>query len=249
MPLDPALARQFAEEFDQYGNPRGSIWLVGPEEAGVETLADFERRLGAWEKLGKSPVVDAFEFHELIGERALFEGDRRKTQTTWRRLILLLLAAQGKEPSLDAVWQYQRARLGRNGSDEWWTELYPLPSHSEGHWVYDELAAHPGLQFMAERDTCKAYCRPFKVSRLKAALETGPRPRAVVFYGRGVRNEHADAWDDVAGTPVRADIGTGAWHAVKDGTLFVSAHHPSAKWGSAYWIGTGNRMAELLVAL
>src|SRR5262245_34655969 len=92
--LDPALILEFVERFDQYGSRDAPFWIIGPEEAGVATLADFEKRLLAWDAAGRPSIMDAADFHHDIGVLNLFHQTRVDVQKTWRPLIRVLLTAK-----------------------------------------------------------------------------------------------------------------------------------------------------------
>ena len=83
--IDRDLLQSFVATFYGYGTWNAPFWFVGMEEAGVETLADFERRLQAWIDERKPSLVDLKRFHERIGFGASL-SESAPLQPTWRPL-------------------------------------------------------------------------------------------------------------------------------------------------------------------
>lgn len=111
------------------------------EPGGDDTHASYE----AWEALGGHELIDCREHHlwkrDVLGEEDLkwtrWHDDTpgRRTQPTWRRLIQLLFGFKGREDAenLDAIYQYQKYRLGRTDPAEGETAVVELGAlHAPG---------------------------------------------------------------------------------------------------------------------
>lgn len=243
-----ALIADFIERFDQYGNQAAKWWLIGSEEAGVTDLNDFYTRLQVWDALGRPAVADVADFHNRLGITHLFQGTHVKVQSTWRRLIQLMIAARsGVQASDQDIHDYQRDCLARQNGQEWLTELHPLPAKNEKHWIYAPLASLPGLQFLQSRRSYLKHSGPKKIARLQSLIANTPRhdkPLVVICYG-----SHADAWQAIAGMPVHTPMRSGAHYArlEKSNTIVVVTQHPQARAAhKAYWTETGLELHSLL---
>ena len=245
--IDPRLALEFIDHFTHYGNDRAAFWFIGPEEAGVKSIADFSQRLTAWNSLKRSPAVDIADYHRLLRHDDFFKGQTPKTQPTWRRLIMLLLAAKGEEATLEQVRRYQRDRWGRSADETRSMELYTLPAADRSAWVYGHLADLPGLEFLATRSTCEARCTNLRVEKLRLELAGAiPAPKAVVFYG----TQQMTQWERIAGATIDQRMQSGARFGQSGATTFVVTMHPA--WrdragsnNNEFWRQTGKELGQL----
>lgn len=106
MQLDSKLLATFTTTFFGYGNLAADWWFVGMEEGGGHSDDEISARLAAWRELGATPTVDIVDFGRRAGideHLQWFEGDRPPLQSTWRQLIRMILGAQGRDTSADAV--------------------------------------------------------------------------------------------------------------------------------------------------
>ena len=141
---------------------------------------NIKYRLNAWKKLikdcndGFSKTLDLYQFHKEIGETDLFEGERPKTQATWRRLIRYIYTYEkGIKPDLEQVRDFQKNQLGRKKqpgieNSEIKTcilELLPLPSPRADNWFYKKpLSDLPELQ---SREKYKSEILQFRIKEIK----------------------------------------------------------------------------------
>ena len=229
--IDRDLLQAFVATFYGYGTWNAPFWFVGMEEAGVETLADFERRLQAWIDEGKPSLVDLKRFHERIGFGASL-SESAPLQPTWRPLIRAVQVATNKDTSVATLREYQANHLGRDDGETALIELLPLPSSDTNKWPYESIR----IEGFATR---KEYTKTLTPRRVAGLLDHIDRhkPRAVVFYGNPA------FWrEKVQLAPVAPHI----WSRRHDATLLIATRHPAARGGSsnAHWDSIGRLIGE-----
>jgi len=175
--LNEALTSAFIEGFYGYGDFGARYWFVGMEEGGGGSEDEVERRLNAWDRLGRRQVEDLAEFHAAICEKRWF--DRGVLQPTWRGLIRIVLAAKGLQPTIEDVRTYQREHLGRRGGETALLEIMPLPSPTIGAWHYTPMVTSDRLR---SRDEYDAAVRPMRLAHIQARINEC-RPAIVIVYG------------------------------------------------------------------
>jgi hypothetical protein len=126
---------EFIENFYGYGNYDGDYWFIGKEEGGGNTLNEIQERLSLWERRGKRELEDIADYHIALGDKRYFTHPFA-IQSTWNKLIRMVLAVQQEPQTTDMVRTYQREKLGRLDGDTCLLELLPLPSRSTGEWIY-----------------------------------------------------------------------------------------------------------------
>lgn|SRR5688572_10969903 len=227
MSLDDQLLEAYIEKFYGYGNYRGEWWLVGMEEGGGDTIDDIQTRLRLWDSRGQRELEDVEIFSDSP-EHARWFSRRPPLQPTWRKLIRLVLAAEGRPVETEAVRSYQGTQLGRSNGNTCILELLPLPSPSTSHWTY---GGHSALRHLRDRQAYSEHTTPLRVAHLrKRILEH--QPKAVIFYGRTYRSQ----WEQIAGSAFRPtevpdiDVAIGS-------TAFVLTPHPT-------YTGTTNALFE-----
>lgn len=188
-------------------------------------------RCQTWETLGGTELLDcaahhrAFDhmkYHTRSGRmRVPIDGYsmRPPTQTTWRRLITLLLAFKDQRADNDAVGHYQ--------CDEWGSR--------QGETCLAELSALAANSLSVERDRTAFRRERCKLLRTRL-LENGPR--FVVMYGLGAR----DSYEQIAGALF--DSNGYVW---ADDTLCALVEHPVAIPGkpAAWWANKGTEIRTL----
>lgn len=219
MAIDDALLTEFADTFLGYGNPAAPYWFVGMEEGGGDTAAEIALRLSVWERRGKRAFEDLAPYSRAVGVGQWF-GERPKLQSTWSKLVRLLLSAEGRGCSTEDVRSFQRDELGRPDGDTALTELLPLPSPSTSDWIYGE---HSGLGHLASREAYRAHYAERRADRIGRLIREH-RPPLVVFYGKS----YLPWWERVAGRAFRQDDGCGALRADAEGTTYLAMPHPVA---------------------
>jgi len=178
MLFDTQLVTDFIDTFYGYSTYDAPFWFVGMEEGGGKTPEANAARIASWQRRGRPELTDLYEYHEGIAVPRWFTN-HPPIQSTWGKLIRLLLAARGQQSiTPDDVRYYQRDHLGRSSGDTCLLELLPLPSPSTGQWMYGEHADLPQLR------TREAYKQYYGRPRALHIRQRGQeyKPVAVVFY-------------------------------------------------------------------
>ncbi len=235
--FDDRLLEEFTRGFYGYGDYSARYWFVGMEEGGGNTFDEIMRRLNAWATRGKRELEDVAEYHHAVGITYLFNR-RPKIQRTWNKLIRIVLSSQGLTPTTEQVREYQRDRLGRPGGETCLTELLPLPSRSTQSWFY---ASHSRLPYLANRETYRQTCLPWRMNHLRERIREH-HPPVVVFYGFDYRKY----WEEMAGIEFSFEE-PGILLGSNSGSLFVIVKHPVARgMTNAYFHQVGGIVAAWL---
>jgi hypothetical protein len=159
-------------------------------------------------------------------------------QATWKHLIRVLLSAEGRPTSNDAIREYQVSRLGREGGQDCILELLPLPSPGLNRWAFYPDTEIP---YLKTRELYGRHVAPLRVTHLRSRIAKH-RPRAVVFYGSG----YAHWWGEIAEADFRSS-GVDTVSIAQNGeTLYVIMHHPAARGRTgAYFEAVGRLIAGL----
>ncbi len=222
--LNDALLGDFADTFYGYGNYEAPYWFVGIEEGGGNDCNDIAIRLDVWQCRGRHEVEDLAAFHDKIKIDRFF-ADPVKSQTTWNKLIRILLSSKGVTTDLRAVKEYQSTKLGRSTGETCLIELLPLPSPSTAMWLLAQWTVLPQLK---TKKGYEKYYTPRRANHIKQRI-IEYKPRVVVFYG--VDPHLLTWWQHIAGTAfslLQVD-GVNVWIAQGESTLFVITMHPAAK--------------------
>lgn len=237
--LDDGLLEKFIHRFYGYGNYAAPFWFIGMEEGGGKTPDEVAKRIEAWEGRGMRELEDVVDYSRAIGNGDWFE-ERPRLQTTWSKLIRILLAAQKKDVSTEIIRAYQRSQWARDQGEPWETcvvELLPLPSPSSTDWLYSECSKLP---FLLNRETYRNHMLSGRITHLKGRIEKH-RPKVVVFYGRAYRPH----WENIAGA-FGVDPNSGVLVARNAATLFVSLPHPAARLGNHYFDNVGRQISSMI---
>jgi hypothetical protein len=242
--LDPEVTRSFISTFHGYGNLDAPTWFIGMEEAGGE-LDEIRLRLATWYRRGKKPVEDVADYHLALADvmphlGRNFRADRPVIQRTWRGLMVLALALQGRSYQREDLRSFQRNEWGRAGGGELLLELLPLPSPSTSHWYYGALE---NLSELSDRKRYKAELTPKRVETIRQLIRQH-EPKFVVFYG----TSYIEHWQDVAGTRFEdkrhlppARFG----YAEAGATRYLSIPHPTyTGLNTAYFAGLGGFLKD-----
>ena len=210
---------QAAQRWFGYGRWEAPYWFIGMEQGGNDDHSSYE----AWLRLGGTELIDCRAHHlhpEFPGLARWHTGDRPATQSTWRRLIQLLLAYNGRRTDLEAVRRYQR--------DEW--------GSLEGETAVVEVSAlhSPNLSGMVDRTAH----REQRISALHSRI-VEYQPDFAVMYGLGYR----DLYARIAGS-----MFDGSGFARSGKTLCVLVEHPTARPSkpAAWWVEKGHAMRTQL---
>ena len=230
----------FMNTFMGYGDFNADTWFIGMEEAGGDSLADVQARIGAWEERGGRVLEDCAEYHHAIGQGHLFTHPVRAAQRTWDWLMRAQLRSEGKAHDGSASKGMQCERWLRSGSKTCAIELLPLPSPSTKDWLSDDFSDDPILR---DRTSYSEAMLPKRVTALKNAIDEY-RPRNVVFYSKQYRAH----WQQIAGMDfVEID---GLLSAKAGGTSFFCTIHPIGRVSGGrgakieYWKNIGARLAS-----
>jgi len=218
--LDDNLLEAFMQQFYGYGSYAGRFWLVGMEEGGGATRREIAARLQTWQARGGRELEDLTEFSEAAVSHKWF-GDRPALQSTWSKLIRLLLAVQGMSPSTDQIRAYQGRSLGRLNSDHCLLELLPLPSPSIGEWLYGQFSS---LDYLANRQSYTGHVQGSRIVHLQRRMDEH-RPRAVIFYGL----KNFSAWQQIARTPLEATTESAIYTARQGGSVYMAIKGPTSR--------------------
>jgi len=173
-----------------------------------------------WTALGRGELLDIAAHHEdhdidWFGENAT------RPQPTWQKLIWLLLAFKGCEPSAEATLAYQKGHLGRSGDESALIEISSLPA-KHGVVIPREL-------FRKEREM------------LIAKRMRQHEPRFLVFYSPAPT--YQKSWVAIAGVSLTRDV-----PVVVGRTVCLMTYHPNGERSKAYWAEHGRRLRTLIGA-
>jgi len=207
--------------FYGYGGLGAKYWFIGLEEGAIADLAEFERRLDAWDSLGRPQLADIRQFHRQIGGRDWFSAPA-PLQSTWRPLIRTRYAAEGIPVDSAELKRYQAIELASAHGDMALLELRPLPARKKRDWIYGSL----DLPELRTRDEYEAIITTRRRTRI-IRLVDDCRPRAIVTYGDILPwREALDAHTSLNGK---------AWIARRGATTIACTHHPGGAWSNAHW--------------
>jgi len=217
--LDDRLLQDFIDGFYGYGNYLAPYWFIGMEEGGGNSIEEINNRLQTWKQRGHREVEDVADYHREFGISKYWES-RPPLEATWSKIIRILLAAKGIDPSTEDVRAYQRDHLGREGKETCLLELLPLPSPSTNHWLYAEGSHIPTL---ADRQSYRDWLIPIRIKGLKERIQKYVPPY-VIFYGK----TYLEHWQVITNIPLQRNEALDIYKAKTDGTIYVVTNHPVA---------------------
>jgi hypothetical protein len=201
------------------GNYSGKYWFIGMEEGGGNTLEQVTKRLNAWIDLGKTELVDIYQFHLKIDYPQYFQ-DPVKLQKTWMQQARIMLSSKGLPSTTDDVRAYQRDLIGRKTGDTCLLELLPLPSPNVSNWNYGLWS---GLPFLRDRQTYRENCVSWRAEHIKSRIKEY-KPKAVVFMGQ----VYSDYWHTISGSNLDFIEQGGFWATSSEATTYIISKHPAA---------------------
>jgi hypothetical protein len=232
-------ARELAQHCYGYGRWDAPYWFIGLEEGQAPSEKnDFTKRAEAFRELNKDGLCDCPTFHQRIGVDRWRKVNTRTgkvdLQSTWKYLMLLLMAFQGKHTDAE-----RRGSLKRDYQCNCWgTE-----SRETGETCVIELSGLPANNSSVSKqrpETMKEELdniRPTRVANIQEMLKHDPE--FVVMYGL-TQKQH---WRQIAGDEtlqhgVPKRIGS---------TTFLLARHPVAHYEKGqkkdeYWIDLGKTL-------
>lgn len=225
-PIAKELLSDFMEGFYGYGNLDSPYWFIGKEEGGGKEIEENYRRVKTWESFGKNPTVDMIDYHLKLG---FPEHSLNSLQSTWNKLIQILLEIEQKPGEKEDRRKYQRHQLGRLSGNNCELELMPLASRSTtGNWQWEEIM-NDYFQ-ISERDQYFSEVVPKRILGLKK-LVSKHNPKLVVCYSTD--KSYIEKWSEIVGSdgwnwvPVSRVMKYG-W-IKKDARLYVVTTHPTMK--------------------
>jgi hypothetical protein len=196
------MEQEMEQQFFGYGTWSARFWFIGPEQGKGRDESDSNvPRAAAWNALGMRDLCDCLEFHRTLGDLRCFEGPKPPLQSTWRPLILTLLAMKGDTSAVEDRRRYQMKNWGRSGGETCLIELSGTASR--------RLSSPEALRRH----------RRHRLSKIAQEL-TANSPEAVVMYGLG----ELEAWSEIAGNRLSPDI-----PVLIGRTVFVATPHPQTR--------------------
>jgi len=110
-----------------YGHWNADYWFIGPEE-GDAPISTIQQRQQRWAALGHLDLDDCRKFHETIEPK--WHLLPPPLQPTWRRLMILLMAATNRPTHEGFLREYQKTKWGMRDGETCVIELSGLPAHS-----------------------------------------------------------------------------------------------------------------------
>lgn len=220
-----------------YGRWDAPYWFIGPEE-GMDRAEndDLEYRLKAWTELEACDLCDCREFHSRIGLPELLKWHREAPppplQSTWRSLMLCLMAFRGVSPEevsgrkFQFLRDYQRTEWGMLNGETCVIELSGLAANSS-------TVPRNRQLFRKER-----------IAEIHERIRAHKRPEVIVMYGWGER----EAYERIADCSFLVSKTHGFPLAVtNDGSSRIAITvHPHARGvPNIYWTELGGRLREL----
>lgn len=234
--FDDSLLTCYMDSFWGYGNPNANYWFVGMEEGGGNSFEEVNRKIQLWNERGRLSIDDIYECH-MEGK---WFGENAKLQTTWNKLIRILLSAKGEIPDTEMVRQYQATSLGRKNSESCLIELLPLPSPSIDDWIYSEHSANPILE---NRKIYKEILSPKRCEKLQSLISQH-KPQNLILYGSG----YLDLWQKTVNTvltPHYIDKKKAYFGKLSQTSIAVCQHPVATGVSSNYFHEVGKILASL----
>ena len=237
--FDHTLLTDYIKGFWGYGTFSTDYWFVGMEEGGGDNFNEVKQRLLQWDKRGRKPLEDLYEYHRDIKVHKWFQMNA-PLQPTWNRLIRVLLVTKSEFPDKEIVRKYQIEKLGRSNGEVCLLELLPLPSPSTSHWMYSE---HSDNQILSTRKQYTQAIGEIRAEKL-SKLISEHQPRIVMFYGIG----YLDWWRNVTQTELTPKMlhNKIAYFGKLKNTAIAISQHPVATGVSLnYFHEIGQQLSEM----
>lgn len=228
--------RRYIDRFWGYGNLDGPYWFVGMEEGGGVGWDEVGAHLDRWQHVGAPAIAPFRPPDDELSEHRWF-GPKPRIQPYWGKLIRLLLAAEDRPCSSEAVRNYQARQLASSSGETCLLELLPLPSPSTDRWIYADYSRLPLLK---DRSSYLQVLLPRRIAQLRSMI-SDQRPRFVVFVGLS----YLDYWMQIVGAdlPIRPEQPVSLSHL---GTTAVAIRHPSSVGvGNGYFEDIGRALVRL----
>lgn len=221
MYLDDKILENFMNSFLGYGNFNSDFWFIGMEEGSSNSFNEINNRINNWDIGGQKELEDVAKYHEKLGIDYFFT-EIPKNQSTWNKLIRVLLAYEGKVPSLKEVKLYQKSHLARSNSNNCLLELFPLPARKSKDWIYSHISK---IEWLSSKKEYKKHLINHRATLLREKINQYA-PKLVVLYANN--NEYRSYWEllsDRKFQQIEIKNRT-AFTTSNDKTLFVITDHP-----------------------
>ena len=198
---DAEREREMARRCYGFGRWDAPYWFIGPEQGkGPKEAEDNAQRVQAWLDLGGTDLCDCRDFHARIGDDTRHK-EKPLLQSTWRPLMLLLMAFLERPTDNESLRVYQRDQWGRLEDETCVIELSGLAARS----------------FTTQID--RQQFRPERAKYIRQKMLTH-QPKLVVMYGSSAETD----WKEIADCPLHVD------RAVQSGsTTIVFTPHPNKR--------------------
>lgn len=208
------------KNFWGYGNLDGDVWFVGMEEGCDGSIPNLIKR---FESTAHTAVVDIHADMQDNEEHLRWFQKGAPTQSTYRRLIYLLLYFQHKQtPTLEDIREYQINNFGRTKSNHALLELMPLPARSlkAKDWIYGDSGVE-GLS--SRREYLKRY-KPERIKRLRELIQQH-KPKVVICYSM----VYLEDWKQITDASFQEVIPKKLYRAKDDHTVYAVVPHSVAR--------------------
>ena len=219
------LLSDFIDSFFGYGNLNSPYWFIGKEEGGGKDLGENFRRILTWESFGKPTTVDLIDYHFQLG---FTDKQLNNIQSTWTKLVQLLLTIDGKEISKEERRVYQRNNLGRLLGNNCVLELMPMASRNTGLWLWEKIFQE--YYQINNRKEYFSFIVPTRLTRLKELIKQH-RPKLVLFYS--TQKDYIQQWYEIVDAVnwqwiKLSKVMKYGWYK-RESSLYVITTHPTMK--------------------
>ena len=158
-----------------YGNIDSNIWFVCMEEGFHGTPEDMNLRFDATKDEG---VIDIADDMVNVPDHIKYFLGRNPIQRTWSKLIIMLLAFEGRNINTELVREYQKNNFGRKNSNHCILDFMPLPSKSvnENDWKYSDLS----ISYLSTRSEYFQEVAPRRVKLFQNFISKC-KPKIIIF--------------------------------------------------------------------
>ncbi|MGD0508239.1 MAG: hypothetical protein ABSA27_10605 [Terriglobales bacterium] len=210
-----------------YGTWAAPYWFLGPEQ-GMAPFEndDLKRRIEAWRYFGSRDLDDCREFHLRIGETR-WHNENAILQSTWKKLLLTLMAYFGRSTDEGTRLDYQRHEWGSQSGETCVIELSGLAAHS----------------LKVERD--RECFRAERVSEIRERMRVH-KPEFVVMYGKS--RKYWKAWNEISDGAKAISEGDFTFADLrKSGPTSLALTPAPTSWGptNENWIELGKKLRKL----
>jgi hypothetical protein len=218
--LNDNLLQEFIHGFYGYGNYKAPFWFIGMEEGGGGSFVEIRQRLAIWDTRGHRELEDVADYHRAFGITKHWD-EPVSLQSTWGKLIRVLMGAKGLAPSPSDLKDYQRDHLGRESGETCLLELMPLPSPGMSKWFYGDISTLP---YLVNREKYLKEISPVRIKHIQSQISIY-KPPVVLFYGLG----YMSYWQEIAGIPLEQQKLEGVYCGRTNTTVFAAMKHPAAR--------------------